>query len=150
MAPRAQGVVTFAGDPEKWAFHRDQPEATADEPDTLHLVLPEIEAFLDRDADGLRRELDEHEAELYAANGRWALGADEVLAQDPFSSPERPKRSPRPLCHASTSEARKAFQAAWKLLQGLYRRASELWRGGDFTVEFPAYTFRPHVFVGAT
>jgi hypothetical protein len=74
-----------------------------------------------------------------------ALGVDAVCAQDPFSSPQVVKRSPRPLCHAASREARVAFRRMYREVVHTYREASALFRAGAWHVAFPAGTFRPRV-----
>jgi hypothetical protein len=71
------------------------------------------------------------------------LGMRKVLAQSVFSAPERPKRSPMPLCHASTADVWKAFRDGWRRCTRAYRMASELFRSGALSVPFPQHTFRP-------
>ena len=47
-------------------------------------------------------------------SGSPVLGMAKVLAEEVFSSPARPKRSPMPLCHASTAELWRAFRDGWR------------------------------------
>jgi len=52
--------------------------------------------------------------ERHAAAGTRPLGVRGVLATDPFSRPEDPKRSPAPLCHTSGGRRiRRAFRKAY-------------------------------------
>lgn len=74
---------------------------------------------------------------------RRVLGMAGVLARSVFAAPAAPKRSPMPVCHASSPERWLAFRAGWRRLVASYRAASELFRSGDLTVPFPEYTFRP-------
>lgn len=71
------------------------------------------------------------------------LGMAKVRAQGVFASPERPKRSPMPLCHASTPELWKAFRHGWRKFEHAYRAASERFRAGLLSVSFPEHAFRP-------
>ena len=81
---------------------------------------------------------------LRAARGRApVLGMAKARAADVFSAPERPKRSPMPLCHASTPEMWRAFREGWRRFERAYRLASELFRGGHLSATFPDFTFRP-------
>jgi len=76
-------------------------------------------------------------------NGRPVKGARRVLAQSVFDAPERPKRSPRPMCHASCMDRWKAYAEEWKLFVETYRAASQAFRAGNWTVRFPDFSFRP-------
>lgn len=71
------------------------------------------------------------------------LGVDAILAQDPLDAPLHSKKSPRPLCHASTSAGRETFRAAYRAFLDAYNTASELFRKGFAAVEFPPHCFRP-------
>ncbi len=71
------------------------------------------------------------------------LGMRKVLAQSVFSAPERPKRSPIPLCHASTADGFFSSRDGWRRCTRAYQMASELFRSGALSVRFPQHTFRP-------
>jgi REP element-mobilizing transposase RayT len=71
------------------------------------------------------------------------LGAAGVRKQHPHSKPLITKKSPRPLCHASTLETRRAFRDAYREFVRLFRSASALWRAGSSDAPFPPYAFRP-------
>jgi hypothetical protein len=75
--------------------------------------------------------------------GRRVLGAAKVLVQDVFEAPDHPKRSPMPLCHASTPDLWRAFRDGWRRFVAAYRDASAAFRQGDFAVMFPDFSFRP-------
>lgn len=142
------GVVGFAGagEPTELSFPRTRPWLDDDAPAevlTLRLAsLPEL------DPDQVRAAVVEREKALGEARRGSCLGAELVKATEPTDQPAKPKRSPRPLCHTTCGEAYKAFREAWRALRRAFAEASARWRGGDFQVEFPPYTFRPHVFVG--
>lgn len=76
-------------------------------------------------------------------SGSRVLGMRKVLAQSVFDTPNRPKRSPLPLCHASTADAWRAFRDGWRRFTGAYRMASERFRGGVLSAPFPEHAFRP-------
>ena len=76
-------------------------------------------------------------------NGSPVLGARNVLAQDPHSKPRSIKRSPRPLCHASTQRARDDYRAKYRRFLDAYVKASAAYRNGAMAVEFPAFAHRP-------
>jgi REP element-mobilizing transposase RayT len=74
---------------------------------------------------------------------RPVLGVGRVLAQDPYSRPRSIKRSPRPLCHASTETARKRYAKKYHEFASAFAEASAAYRGGTLDVLFPAYAHRP-------
>ena len=76
-------------------------------------------------------------------SGRAPLGVQKVLQQHPHSRPLTTKRSPAPLCHASTREARLKYRHTYRELVVNYRRASHRFRQGDTTVQFPLHCFPP-------
>ena len=80
-----------------------------------------------------------------AREGKPALGAEAVCAQDPLSVPNHVKRTPRPWCHASTVEAVRAFKAVYREFVAAFREASALFRAGHAVVEFPEGSFRPRL-----
>jgi len=76
-------------------------------------------------------------------SGRAAMTRAEVLAQDWHAAPRRPKRSPRPLCHASERSLRQAFVEGFREFVGAFRRASAEWRAGRRDVTFPPWSYPP-------
>ncbi len=56
------------------------------------------------------------------------------------------KRSPRPACHASTSEGRALFREFYRAFRVAFREASKRWLAGDLLAEFPVGCFRPHLY----
>ncbi|MEK7705916.1 MAG: hypothetical protein AAB426_13220, partial [Myxococcota bacterium] len=87
-----------------------------------------------------------HDAEAQAKAERGdkpVLGVAAILAQDPLSVPLYTKRSPRPLCHASTREAWLGFRDGYRAFLDAYRTASQLFRQGVASVPFPPHCFRP-------
>jgi REP element-mobilizing transposase RayT len=72
-------------------------------------------------------------------------GADVIVRQSPHHRPARSKKSPKPLCHASTREARRAFRESLAAWCGAYALASARFRQGNWTVDFPRWAFRPSV-----
>jgi len=71
------------------------------------------------------------------------FGAQNVLAQDPYSKPQSIKRSPRPLCHASTKKARDEYAVKYREFADAYMKASAAYRSGTLDVEFPVFAHRP-------
>jgi hypothetical protein len=76
-------------------------------------------------------------------SGRPAMTRAAVLAQDWDAAPRRPKRSPRPLCHASERSLRQAFVEGFREFVGAFRRASAEWRAGRRDVTFPPWSYPP-------
>jgi hypothetical protein len=70
-----------------------------------------------------------------------------VLAQRPQHRPERPARTPRPLCHTSSRRLFEEFREKARAYRTVFLNASERWRAGDFTALFPPGATRPMVAV---
>ena len=86
---------------------------------------------------------DEEDQLRLARGGKPVFGVENILAQDPLSKPEHTKMSPRPLCHASSAEARVAFRKLYRAFAAAYLEASMAFRKGCVYVEFPLHCFRP-------
>jgi hypothetical protein len=72
------------------------------------------------------------------------LGSAKIALQNPLQRPKRPKRSPRPKCHASTLELWKATVTAYRRFVVAFKQASSQWRSGvSLQVAFPANCFVP-------
>ncbi|ATB36319.1 hypothetical protein CYFUS_001733 [Cystobacter fuscus] len=95
----------------------------------------------------VRELLQEVEAEA-RARGKPALGAQAVQAQHPHTRPERLKRSPRPLGHASTRQALRELREQYRAFVAVFREAAARWRRGDFLAHFPRFAFPPRVVPG--
>lgn len=80
-----------------------------------------------------------------AAKHKRFRGRDWVLAQRPQFRPERPARTPRPLCHTSSRQLLDEYREKVRVYTTLFRTGSPRWRAGDFTVPFPAGAIRPMV-----
>ena len=91
--------------------------------------------------------LQEVEAEAHA-RGKLALGVRAVQAQHPHTRPERLKRSPRPLGHASTRQALRELREQYRAFVAVFREAAARWRRGDFSARFPLFSFPPRVVPG--
>ena len=91
--------------------------------------------------------LEEVEGEA-RARGTPALGVRAVQAQHPHTRPERLKRSPRPLGHASTRQALKELREQYRAFVAAFREAAARWLRGDFLAKFPLYSFPPRVVPG--
>jgi REP element-mobilizing transposase RayT len=68
-----------------------------------------------------------------------------VLAQRPQHRPERPARSPRPLCHTTSRKLFDEFRQQVHDFVAAFMSASQRWRSGDFNVPFPVGANRPMV-----
>jgi REP element-mobilizing transposase RayT len=132
---RAEGEGRFA---EQWA-----------EPVELEVApLPCWVGKSEEERQGAVRELlQEVEAEA-RARGKPALGAQAVQAQHPHTRPERLKRSPRPLGHASTRQALRELREQYRAFVAVFREAAARWRRGDFLAQFPRFAFPPRVVPG--
>lgn len=75
--------------------------------------------------------------------GRKAIGVKAVLAVDPHSHPESPKRSPAPRCHTTCPERWADFVARTREFVSEYREAAALWLRGESNVVFPPDCFLP-------
>lgn len=116
--------------------------------DFLEIVNVEIHLpELDRDRDvrsEVQRAVQLRLDQLAEARaGKRVLGAQKVLAQKVWDAPEHPKRSPMPLCHASSLELWLAFRDAWRDFVRTFRQASAVFRAGVLDVPFPEWSFRP-------
>ena len=86
----------------------------------------------------------ERDAEQKIRNGGWEpLGAKAVMAENPRSSPAKPKRSPAPAFHAATRAARQELRDAYAEFMKEYRDASAKLRAGDQMAVFPHGSFPP-------
>ena len=84
------------------------------------------------------------EAEAHVSRrGTPVMGVRRILRQDPHDRPRRPRREPRPVCHATTQAAHNAYVAKYRAFAEAYRVASEAYRAGTVDVEFPLYAYRP-------
>ena len=98
--------------------------------------------------DALRRAIKEDEQRVrIARKGFVVLGVRKVLQQDPFSTPNSPKKSPRPKCHTTCEIIRRAFREQMRALRDAYCEASSAFRRGDLELQFPSHTFRPFSWV---
>jgi REP element-mobilizing transposase RayT len=79
------------------------------------------------------------------AEGATCLGTRRIAAQGPFDQPRTSKRSPAPLCHAASREARARMITAYKEFVAAYRLAVERLRAGISPAEagFPQGCFPP-------
>jgi REP element-mobilizing transposase RayT len=82
------------------------------------------------------------------ARGKPVLGESAVRSQHPHTRPERLKRSPRPLGHASTLQALRELREQYRTFVAAFREAAARWGRGDFAAPFPPFSFPPRVVPG--
>ncbi|MEQ8978454.1 MAG: hypothetical protein RL846_11035 [Deltaproteobacteria bacterium] len=108
-----------------------------------------VELHLDTDdtldLEDVRAAIHQREDRLARDRSGDVLGVETVLATDPLHEPERTKRGPAPLCHASTRDAWMAFRDGWRWFVMTYREASAAFRKGRLGTYFPEHTFRPRL-----
>ena len=75
--------------------------------------------------------------------GSTVVGVDTILEQDPHGKPRTISKSPAPMVHAATREARDIFMEAYRAFVAAYRRAAQALREGHSDVQFPANAFPP-------
>ncbi|EPX62442.1 RHS repeat-associated core domain protein containing protein [Cystobacter fuscus DSM 2262] len=92
----------------------------------------------------VRALVEEVEAEARARDEP-VLGARAVRAEHPHTRPERLKRSPRPLGHASTRQALRELSDQYQTFVAAFREAAACWGRGDFSAPFPPFSFPPQV-----
>jgi hypothetical protein len=81
--------------------------------------------------------------------GARPLGAAKILAQHPWTRPERVKKSPAPLLHAASKAMRQVFYEGFALFVAAYRTAADKLKRGDPNPGFPPGCFPPALpFVG--
>ena len=95
------------------------------------------------------REIEEEAAAIRKRTGAEPFGAAKILAQDPWTRPERMKKSPAPLLHAASKAMRQVFYEGFALFVAAYRTAAEKLKRGDPNPGFPLGCFPPALpFVG--
>lgn len=94
----------------------------------------------------------EIEAEYMAQRqGKGFLGRAKVLAQHPHDKPQNSKRSPRPLCHASSVENVEQYKAEYEAFAISYAEASQQYRkqmqkqNVGLLVKFPLHAYLPPI-----
>jgi hypothetical protein len=96
------------------------------------------------------RELEQVFREEREREGRKVMSETELKKLDPRDRPKsKPKRTRKPLCHAASAEAAKAYQEAHREFLNAYRIASQAYRSGCHDVAFPSGSFRPPLIVAA-
>ncbi len=80
---------------------------------------------------------------------RTVVGAEAIRRQHAHDGPATVKRSPEPLCHASSRDAVVEYKRAYQRFASWFREASERFLAGETSVEFPPRAFRPYSWVAA-
>jgi len=98
---------------------------------------------------GLVREIESDAAAERKLTGREPLGSEAVLSQHPQTRPEKLKKSPAPLFHAASKDARQGLRTAYGLFLAAFREAAERLKARDRLARFPNSCFPPALpFVG--
>ncbi len=71
------------------------------------------------------------------------MGPRKILATKWWDRPNDPKKSPRPLCHCSSAQERKAYREQLYETMDAYKKASGRWRDGETNISFPYGTIPP-------
>jgi hypothetical protein len=94
-------------------------------------------------------EIEEEAAARRKRTGVRPMGAAKILAQHPWTRPERVKKSPAPFLHAASKAMRQVFYEGFALFVAAYRTAAEKLKRGDPKPGFPLGCFPPALpFVG--
>jgi len=81
--------------------------------------------------------------EQQGSPGEGVLGRKQVLSQRPQRRPRGVKRTPRPLCHASTRAGWERFRELYRSFAAWFSEASRRWRSGQLRAHFPPFAVRP-------
>ena len=76
-------------------------------------------------------EIEEDAAAARKRTGAKPFGAAKILAQHPWTRPERVKKSPAPFLHAASKVVRQVFYEGFALFVAAYRTAAEKLQRGD-------------------
>ncbi len=71
------------------------------------------------------------------------MGIQKIRRQHPHSRPKTLKESPRPLCHGSCHELRRAYREKYRAFVGAYREAVKRLKMGAIHFLFPRYAYPP-------
>jgi hypothetical protein len=106
------------------------------------------EAYRDR-VGKMAGQIEEEAAAARKRTGAHPFGAAKILAQHPWTRPERVKKSPAPLLHAASKAAREIFYEGFAWFVAAYRTAADKLKRGDPNPGFPLGCFPPAMpFVG--
>jgi len=82
-------------------------------------------------------------ADACRAERRNTMTRAKILAQRWHAAPRSPKRTARPLCHASDPALRRAFIEGFREFTAVFRDASERLRSGARSAFFPEWSYPP-------
>lgn len=82
-------------------------------------------------------------AQQWAPQHETVKGAQKACEMEPHHQPRRTKKSPRPLCHVSTSDGLREFRELLRAWVAAFSQASARFREGNWQVEFPPWACRP-------
>ncbi len=115
--------------------------------ETVELELEPLPQWAAEPATGRQRRMAAlvAEVERAAAPPGPPLGMEAVRCQS-TERRRRRQRSPRPPCHASTSDGRRHFRALYRSFCDAFREASTKWLAGDVGAAFPPGSFAPYLY----
>lgn len=134
----------------RWNRRRGEDVAAGEEryaeewAEPVELELAPLPCWADKREEERQREVRALVLEVEAeprAKGKPVLGARAVQEQQPHTRPERLKRSPRPLGHASTSQALRQLREKYRAFVSAFREAAARWRWRDLSARFPSSLF---------
>lgn len=109
-------------------------------PNHERLPAPKREAHIRREV----RAFEQSERERRIVAKQPAMSRARLDKIDPRDRPKtQPKRTPKPLCHASPGGRRKEYEQEWNGFLNAYRSASGKYRTGDTGAKFPDGSFKP-------
>ena len=76
-------------------------------------------------------------------DGKPCLGVTAILAQSPKDNPTSPKRSARPLCHATLQTLRDEYKHIYRNFVAAYREAAAAVAAGCRDTLFPMHAYPP-------
>ena len=105
-----------------------------------HMTVPQRQAYFRREV----RKLEQKFREERESEGRSVMGPRSLEKLDHREHPKKPaERTNKPICHASTVEAANEYRERLRAFWDEYYKASDLWRRGVHSVEFPRGSFKP-------
>lgn len=91
----------------------------------------------------LARSLVDEIAAQYATAGKRVVGVRAILRESPRREVALQPRPGRPLCHSSSQLVRLQWLRLYAEFRQAYREASQRFRAGELTVEFPPWALAP-------
>lgn len=138
------GVVVWAGNEQDLTFSRPRYIRSKNSADVPLELSISRDVLSDSEITDLKREISNRITALVRQRGRTRfLGRKRVLLAAVFDSPSSKTATPMPICHASSFETWWDYVLEWRVFRAAYRKASDAFRAGDWSVHFPAFSFRP-------